>query len=158
MAYVEIVYGATSFRVSERNFNGYCNFNQRDVSTAGAVQFIHQRGAVAEPTPTQAPDFSISATPSSASVSRLGGTAWYTLTIVGTGGFGDPVSFAVSGLPAGSTASFSANPVLGATTTLAVATTSATPRGTYTLRISGTGGNPALVRTASVALSINKRR
>jgi hypothetical protein len=56
-------------------------------------------------------------------------SATYSITIVPTGGFTGGVVLGVSGLPAGATASFSQNPVLGGSgsTVLEISTTSSTP-------------------------------
>jgi hypothetical protein len=58
-----------------------------------------------------------------------GGSASYSITIVPTGGFTGAVTLGVSGLPAGSTATFSTNPVLGGSgsTVLIITTSSSTP-------------------------------
>src|ERR671932_1919399 len=80
------------------------------------------------------PGFSIAASPSSATVAP-GGSADYTVTVSRTGGFSDPVTLSASGLPAGATATFTPNPA--DSSTLTVATNSATPPGTYPLTITG---------------------
>jgi thermitase len=95
--------------------------------------------------------FAISAAPSSQSVA-LGATASYTVTITRSGGFTGAVTFAVSGLPAGSTGTFSPNPTTSNSSMLQVVTTSTTTPGTYTLNISGTSGS--LVRTTSVQIVV----
>ncbi len=57
------------------------------------------------------------------------GSATFNITIVPTGGFTGAVTLGVSGLPAGSTATFSQNPILGGSgsTVLVITTTSSTP-------------------------------
>jgi len=77
-----------------------------------------------------APDFSVSASPGSQSVSP-GGAASYTVTVRSTNGsFGGVVALTVSGLPTGATASFSPAQVTpgdsSATSTLTVQTAAAT--------------------------------
>lgn len=67
------------------------------------------------------------------------GNATYTLTPTGINGITPWVSYAVTGLPSGTTSSFSANPT-SAATTLTVTTSAATPNGTYNLTITGTSG------------------
>ena len=85
-----------------------------------------------------APDFSISASPSSRSVVQ-GGNVPYTVTIGALNGFTDTVSFSVSGLPSGATAGFVPASVAGSgSSTLTVATAANTPVGTYTLSVTGT--------------------
>ncbi|MDE8585887.1 COG1470 family protein [Arthrobacter sp. NQ4] len=82
--------------------------------------------------------FSMTATPDSVSMPP-GATAVYTLQLSGNN-FTGPVTFSVlGGLPAGATASFSPNPATGNSTTLQVATTSASPTGSSSLYLVGTG-------------------
>ena len=100
-------------------------------------------------TVTSAADFSISASPASQTVKR-GRTASYTVSVLQSNGFGGSVAFTAAGQPSGSIVSFSPNP--GATTsTLSVKTSSSTPRGSYTLTITGTSGS--LAHTAVVTLN-----
>jgi hypothetical protein len=61
-----------------------------------------------------APDFSISVTPQSATLS-VGQSTGFTLSVSASGGFGQPVTFACSGLPAGATCTFSPASVTPAT-------------------------------------------
>ncbi|MDQ0663249.1 hypothetical protein QFZ35_001747 [Arthrobacter ulcerisalmonis] len=82
--------------------------------------------------------FSVSTTPDSVTIPP-GATAVYTLQLTRSNLSG-PVSFNVlGGLPAGATASFSPNPTSGNSTTLQVATTEASPKGTSSLYLVGTG-------------------
>jgi len=70
-----------------------------------------------------------------------------------TGGSVGNVSLAVAGLPTGTTAAFSPNPVASpGSSTLTVKTTSSTRRGTYTLQITGTSGTG--VHKATVTLIV----
>src|SRR5207302_6351122 len=85
--------------------------------------------------PAPVPDFTLSATPASQSVVQGAGTT-YTVSITPSGGFTAAVTFGVSGLPGGATASFSPNPAT-ASSTMTVATGAATPPGSYTLTITG---------------------
>src|SRR5205807_1774065 len=62
------------------------------------------------------------------------------------------VTFSVSGLPGGATASFSPNPAT-ASSTMTVGTGAATPPGSYALTITGASGT--LTHTASVTLTVN---
>ncbi|MDQ0731158.1 COG1470 family protein [Arthrobacter sp. B1I2] len=82
--------------------------------------------------------FSVSATPDSVTIPP-GATAVYTLQLT-RNNLSGPVNFNVlGGLPAGATASFSPNPATGNSTTLQVTTTSASPNGTSSLCLVGTG-------------------
>src|SRR6185369_4991739 len=98
------------------------------------------------------PDFSLSVSPSSVSVSSTGGTATYTVAITRNGGFADPVDLSVSGLPAGATGSFSSNPATGNSSTLTVTVAASTPANSYPLTVTGTSG--VLSRTASATLVV----
>jgi hypothetical protein len=104
------------------------------------------------PTPTPTPDYSLSINPSSVSVPRNGGIATYTVTITRTGGFSSPVTFTISGLPSGATATFTPNPVSGSSSTLQVNVSRSTRHGTYLFRVTGQGGTPPLTRTVTATL------
>jgi subtilisin-like proprotein convertase family protein len=99
------------------------------------------------------PNFTLSATPSSSTVTA-GNPAAFTLTSTASGGFSDNVTLSASPAIGGVTYSFALNPIgpNGSTTLTCSTTTSAAP-GTYTITISGTGGS--LVRTTAVQLTIN---
>jgi cell division septation protein DedD len=107
---------------------------------------------IATPTPSPTPNYSISISPSSVSVPRTGGTATYTLTITRTGGFSSPVTFTISGLPSGTTPTFTPNPASGNTSTLRITVSASTRRGTYPFTVTGKGGTPLLTRTATATL------
>ena len=101
------------------------------------------------------PDFTISASPSSQTVSP-GGKSSYTVSVTRLGGFTGAVSLAVTGLPSGATGSFSPNPIGSSqsSSVLAVTTSTSTPAGSYTLSITGTSGK--LTHSTSVTLVIQK--
>jgi len=126
--------------------------------TAGGVTHI-----IAVTLVISARDFSLSVSPSSVTIFR-GQSAKYTLGVSVVGGSVGNVSLTVAGLPTGTTAVFSPNPVgspgsspltvktTSSTSTLTVKTTSSTRRGTYTLRITGTSGS--LVHQATATLTV----
>jgi hypothetical protein len=98
------------------------------------------------------PDFTITATPPSQTVSK-GGTTTYTVTIAAQNGFNGVVSFKVTGLKALDKATFSPATVTGSgTTTMTVKTSKFGRTGTFPLTITGTSGS--LSHTASVNLVI----
>ena len=99
------------------------------------------------------PDFTISATPSSQIVTQGNGNS-YTATVTPSGGFTGNVTLSASGLPSGTNATFSPNPITGGSgnSTMTVTTSSSTPTGTYTLTITGTSGS--LTHMASVTLVV----
>ncbi len=91
-----------------------------------AVGSPHTVPLVGQFVPPVPPDFSISASPSAATVSA-GGSATSSLTIVPLNGFTGSVSLDCSGLPALSTCSFSPNPVIpGGSPVIATLTISTT--------------------------------
>ena len=99
------------------------------------------------------PDFSVSATPASATVVQ-GNSTSYTVNVNPTGGFTGTVNLSVSGLPSGATASFNPTSVSGSgSSTLTVSTGNNTATGSFRLTITGTGGT--LSHTASVTLVVN---
>jgi hypothetical protein len=97
-------------------------------------------------------DFAVSAAPPSQTVKK-GLSTSYTVTVTPSGGFNGVVTFGVSGLPANATATFNPPSVTGSgSSTMTVATKKNTPKGTYTLTISGTSGS--LIRTTTVTLIV----
>jgi subtilase family serine protease len=101
----------------------------------------------------QTADFTVSVTPGSESVTP-GGTASYTVSVGALDGFNQAVSFGISSLPSGATATFTPPGVTGSgNSTLQITTTSGTtPVGTYTLTITGTSGT--LTHSATVTLAV----
>src|SRR5215813_7372242 len=98
------------------------------------------------------PDFSISATPASQTVTA-GNGASYTATIGALNGFAGAVNLGVSGLPSGATATFNPATVNGSgPSTLTVITSSTTPFGTYTLTVTRTSGT--LTHSTTVTLVV----
>ena len=98
------------------------------------------------------PDFSVTATPSSQTVPPGTGTS-YTVTVTPSNGFNGTVTFDVSGLPSGATATFNPSSVTGSgSSTMSVSTSSSTPDGTYPLTITTTSGN--LTHTTQVTLVV----
>ena len=84
--------------------------------------------------------FSLSATPASRTV-LPGASTSYTVTVSAETGITDTVSFSVSGLPSGASATFSPPSVSGSgATTMSVSTSMMTPPGSYELTITGSSG------------------
>jgi len=103
-------------------------------------------------TVTPAPDFNISAAPSSQIVVQTTSTT-FSVTISSANGFSGTVSLNVSGLPSNATASFSDPFVTGSgSSTLTVTSAISTPPGTYTLTITGTSGG--LSHSVNVTLTV----
>jgi Zn-dependent metalloprotease len=100
---------------------------------------------------TSANDFSVATSPASGSVAP-GGSATTTVSTATTSGSAQTVALTASGLPAGATASFSpASVTSGGSSVLTIATTTATPSGTYTITVTGTG---AVTHTATYTLTV----
>jgi hypothetical protein len=85
-------------------------------------------------------DFTLSASPGSQSV-LPGSTGSYTVSTTPQNGFSGTISFGVTGLPSGATASFSPTSVgAGQSTTLTVATVTTIAPGSYALTITASSG------------------
>jgi autotransporter-associated beta strand protein len=98
------------------------------------------------------PDFDISATQTSQSISAGDVTA-FTLSVTGTNFFSGVVGLTVDGLPAGANGSFSPAAVTNSgNSTLTITTATNTPPGDYDLVISGTNGG--ITRQETVTLEI----
>jgi len=117
---------------------------------------VTDNGGLTSPAATRTitvPDFSLSATPASQAIAP-GGSTSYTATVTAGAGFSGTVSFSVSGLPSGATASFNpASVTSSGSTTLSVSTSGTTPAGSYPLTIAGTSGS--LSHTVNVTLVVN---
>src|SRR5205085_10054554 len=86
---------------------------------------------------TATPDFTVSATPASQTVTS-GGSASYNATATSTNGYSGSVTWSVAGLPSGATGTFSpasSMPTPTSSSTLNVTTSTGTPAGTYPLTI-----------------------
>jgi parallel beta-helix repeat protein len=102
-------------------------------------------------------DFTLSASPSSVSISA-GQKAQYTVTATEVGGsFNNNVNLACSGLPAGAKCQFSPSGIApktgSANSALGIQTGGGTPSGSYPITITGTSGS--LQHSAAVTLVVN---
>src|SRR5205807_1759711 len=108
------------------------------------------------------PDFTVNVAPPSRIVAQNSSTT-FTLSVVAVNGYtgtqtalnnyAATVSYSVSGLPAGATATFTpASITTSGTTTLAISTAASTPAGSYTLTISGSDG--VITHSISVTLVV----
>jgi hypothetical protein len=99
------------------------------------------------------PDFTISASPASQTVTQ-GNSTTYTVTITGQNGFNGTVTFGTTGFGAGASGSFSPASVAGnGTSTLTASTTSTAATGSFTINITGTSGS--LSHSTTVTLVVN---
>jgi hypothetical protein len=99
-----------------------------------------------------APDFSLSATPASASVGGSVTSTTYRVTITPINGFNNSVMLSASGPLIGALGTFSPNPTT-VSSTLTVSIMSNTPAGSYTLTLTGTSGS--LSHSTTVTLVVN---
>ena len=100
------------------------------------------------------PDFSVSASPVSRSVSP-GNSTTYSVALAALNGFASPVALSVtSGLPTGTAASFSLSPLTPAgVSAMTVSTSASTPIGTYAITITAAGGGKT--HCLQVALNVS---
>ena len=97
-----------------------------------------------------APDYTLSASPSSVTVTQ-GSTGTSTITVSPQNGFTGSVNLSTSSLPSGVTASFSPNPTT-TTSTLTLAASPTATTGTVTVTI--TGNASGLTRTTTLTLRV----
>jgi hypothetical protein len=97
------------------------------------------------------PDFSLSASPSSLTVTQ-GNSGNSTITVNAVGGFTGSVTLSASGLPSGVTASFGTNPTTS-TSVVTLSASSTATTGTATVTITGTSGS--LTHTTTITLTVN---
>ena len=101
---------------------------------------------------TVVPGFSLSASPSSQTIGPSGSVN-YTVTMTPDSGFTGTASFSVSGLPSGTTATFSPSSTTSGPVTLAVNVGATTAAGTYTLTIAATSGGLTQTTTATLVVA-----
>ncbi|MCG5212809.1 M28 family peptidase [Streptosporangium soli] len=134
-------WGGTSGRAYDTCYHQSCdtltNINDTVLNRA-ADAAAYAIWKLATGTPTSR-DFSISANPAAGTV-QAGQAATSTISTATTAGTAQTVTLSASGLPAGATAGFNpASVTSGGSSTLTIATTSATPAGTYQVTVTGTG-------------------
>jgi subtilase family serine protease len=98
------------------------------------------------------PSFTLSASPSSVTITQGGAGGTSTITVTDLGGFSGSVSLAASGLPSGVTAVFSPNPT-STTSTLTLTASATATTGTATVTITGISGS--LQASTTVSLTVN---
>ena len=103
-------------------------------------------------TVTAAPNFALSASPTSLSIAR-GAKGTTTITITPSNGFAQSVTLSASGLRSGTTAAFSANPSTK-TTTLTLAAGTRANVGTATVTITGKSGG--LTHSTTISVTVHR--
>jgi len=136
------------------------------ITGVGMFDFLHGQTGVApngielhpvldvQFNPTNTPDFSVAASPTSLSIPQ-GGLASTTVSTSLINSFNSSISFSASGLPTGATANFvpSLIPAPGSgSSTLTISAGSATPTGTSTVTVTATGGGKT--HTTTVGLTV----
>ncbi len=101
---------------------------------------------------TTLPNFTLSDSPGSLTITQGGAGGTSTITVHDLNGFNGNVTLAASGLPSGVTAAFNPNPTASTSTLMLTADATATP-GTSTVTITGTSGS--LTPTTTLALTVN---
>lgn len=105
-------------------------------------------------TVTAAPSFSVAVSPTSLSV-RRGNQGTSTVTTTVSGGFSNAITLSASGIPSGTTVSFSPNPIAApgaGTSVMTITVGSSTLTGNYSITVIGTGGG--IQHSSSVNLSV----
>lgn len=118
------------------------------------TSFILDDFSLTVTTTTATPDFTVAASPAVVSCAAAG-SATSTISVSPANGFNAGISLAASGLQSGISAAFapSAIPAPGSgTSSLLLTTASSTPAGTYTIKITGSGGN--LTKTIDLKLTV----
>ncbi len=111
-----------------------------------AILGLHVEEAVA-------PDFGLSISPGNRVIGP-GESAEFFVDLNSIGGFSDPISLSVSGLPSGASYSFSSNnQVPDFASTLSISTSATTPAGTYSITVSGTGGGITHEQTVTLEVT-----
>jgi hypothetical protein len=118
--------------------------------TSGSLTHTTTATLVVSPPPP--PDFSLSASPGSQTIIQ-GATTTYTINVARVSGFAGQVSLSVSGMPSGTSGSFSPNPATANASTLTVTSSATTPLGSYLLTVTGTSGSLTHTITASLVMS-----
>ena len=118
----------------------------RALSAAEILTLYQQNAPIVQPF-----DFALSSSGSVSAAAGVSGSNTISATL--TSGSAQAVSFSVSGLPSGATASFSSGtcaPTCSSLLTISTSTT--TPTGNYSISVSGTGGG--VTRTTAFTLSV----
>ena len=99
-----------------------------------------------------APNFGLSASPSTLTINRGGASGTSAIAIARTGGFTGSVDLSASGLPGGVSASFSPDPTTGNSSNLTLTASATATVGTANITINGTGAPGT--RTTTVSLTV----
>ena len=104
---------------------------------------------------TPAGDFAITSSPATLAITR-GSSGPATITTTLTGSFNSAIALSASGLPAGTTATFSPSSMAapgGGSSTVTISVGSSTAVGTYNVTVTGAGGGKT--HTTAISLTVN---
>jgi hypothetical protein len=132
-----------------------CNAQQGSYVANGTtytvqLEFSNSASNCVLPPAASNPNFTLSASPSSLSVTQ-GSSGNSTITVTPSGGFTGSVTLSASGLPAGVTATFGTNPTTSSSVVTFSASSTATT-GTSSVTITGTSGS--LTHTTTISLTV----
>jgi hypothetical protein len=143
--------GSTTLSVTTSGTTPAGSYPLTITGTSGSI--VHTNSVTLVVNAVATPDYSISATPASQTVTQGAGTS-YTATVTPSGGFTGTVTFSYSGLPTGAAATFNPTSVTtSGNTTMSVTTSTTTPAGSYVVTITGTSGT--LTHSTTVTLVVN---
>src|SRR6267142_412333 len=133
-----------------------CNGQQGSYAANGTtytiqLEFSNAANNCILPPPNTGANFSLSASPSSLTITQ-GTSGSSTITVTPSGGFTGSVSLSNSTLPSGVTASFGTNPTTGSSVVTFTASSTATT-GTTSITVTGTSGT--LTHTTTISLTIS---
>ncbi|MBP9663212.1 MAG: M36 family metallopeptidase, partial [Pyrinomonadaceae bacterium] len=118
----------------------------------GCFASVQSASAVTENFAPCTPDFTLAVTPPTQAIC-VPANATYTVNTTSLTGFVDPVTLTATGNPAGTTVTFSVNPVIpGGSSTMTIGNTAGAAPGTYTINVVGTSG--VLVHNQNVTLTV----
>lgn len=107
-------------------------------------------------------DFTLSASPASLTIVRDGASASTAITIDPTGGFDDPITLSVTGVPAGVSVTPAAPVTVGRnaagfypSTSFTFAASATAAPGNYTITVTGTGGG--ISRSTTLTLRVKRQ-
>jgi uncharacterized membrane protein len=138
--------GSSTLAVNTATSTPYGTYTLTITATSGTLIYSTQVKLVVNA-------FLVAATPTSRTILQ-GTSTTYSVSVSPSSGFTGNVSFSISGLPSGATASFTPTSVVGSgSSTLTVNTATSTPPGIYTLTVKGTSG--ALTYSTQIKLAVN---
>jgi uncharacterized membrane protein len=114
------------------------------------LEFSNAANNCVLPPPAPSPNFTLSASPASLTVTQ-GSSGNSKITVTPSGGFTGSVNLSASGLPSGVTTTFGTNPTTS-TSVVTLAASSTATTGTFTVTITGTSGT--LTHTTTISLTV----